>query len=466
MANKITNTQYYSDIADAIRAKTGSQSTYTPAQMAPAIAAITGSVTEKDVNFYDYDGTLVKSYTTAEFLQLQALPENPTHEGLTAQGWNWTLADAQIFVQANGLLDIGQIYNTSDGKTRIYITLPSGRLAPYLGLRINGSIDIDWGDGSTHDTATGNGTAVSYVQHTYSQPGDYVIAIDVSSGGFVIIEGVTADVASLLLSKAGDGTTHAGYRAAIKKIHFGDRTRLGQYALAGCTAMEYITVTNHYPSDYNSWFNGCRSLKFIALPYNVSPGGDWQNCSAIRLAAIRQVQSSGFLFNKCSALVRAILPSCNTIGDYCFRDCADLQTVIAPLATSVAQYGFNSCYCLKTLKLGTVTTIGKSAFLGCSSLDTINLGTVTQLQQSALQACSTLRTLTIPATVTSIAATAIEHANSLVELHVLPTNPPTLNATGLRYLAEDCTIYVPSASLETYKGATNWATFATQMVGE
>lgn len=40
MANKITNTQYYSDIADAIRSKNGSSDTYTPAQMATAISNI------------------------------------------------------------------------------------------------------------------------------------------------------------------------------------------------------------------------------------------------------------------------------------------------------------------------------------------------------------------------------------------------------------------------------------------
>ena len=37
MANKITNTQHYQDIADAIRAKNGLATTYTPAQMAQAI---------------------------------------------------------------------------------------------------------------------------------------------------------------------------------------------------------------------------------------------------------------------------------------------------------------------------------------------------------------------------------------------------------------------------------------------
>ncbi|MBO7275414.1 MAG: hypothetical protein J6V15_03465, partial [Clostridia bacterium] len=51
-----------------------------------------------DVNFRDYDGTIVASYSAADFAELAALPENPTHDGLTAQGWNWALSDAKTYV--------------------------------------------------------------------------------------------------------------------------------------------------------------------------------------------------------------------------------------------------------------------------------------------------------------------------------------------------------------------------------
>ena len=39
-----------------------------------------------DVRFFDYDGTLVYQYTADAFLALDTMPENPSHEGLTAQG--------------------------------------------------------------------------------------------------------------------------------------------------------------------------------------------------------------------------------------------------------------------------------------------------------------------------------------------------------------------------------------------
>ena len=57
---------------------------------------------DDDVLFYDYDGTLVKSYSKDDFLALTAFPENPSHEGLTAQGWNWSFEGAKSYVTKYG----------------------------------------------------------------------------------------------------------------------------------------------------------------------------------------------------------------------------------------------------------------------------------------------------------------------------------------------------------------------------
>ena len=78
------------------------------------IVAKQNPVSPKSVNFYDYDGELVYAYTAEEFTQLSALPTNPTHDGLTAQGWNWSLSDAKAYVAKYGALNIGQTYITSD----------------------------------------------------------------------------------------------------------------------------------------------------------------------------------------------------------------------------------------------------------------------------------------------------------------------------------------------------------------
>ena len=140
---------------------------------------------EGGLRFIDYDGMVLHTYSTAEALALSALPSNPSHTGLTAQGWNWTLAQIQDYLTdyPEALVTVGQMYITDDGKTRIYVHMEEGRLSPYLGLCVNGSVEVDWGDNSSTDTLTGTSTTTAVsMQHTYSTTGDYVISLNVING--------------------------------------------------------------------------------------------------------------------------------------------------------------------------------------------------------------------------------------------------------------------------------------------
>lgn len=127
-----------------------------------------GSTGESGVKFIDYDGTELYSYTTAQALALSALPANPIHTGLTAQGWNWSLANIKAYLTKypNAMVVVGQMYITDDGKTRIHIHLGEERKSPMVGICVNGSVDVDWGDGTAHDTLTGTSTSESDVVFT------------------------------------------------------------------------------------------------------------------------------------------------------------------------------------------------------------------------------------------------------------------------------------------------------------
>lgn len=46
-----------------------------------------------DVNFFDYDGTLLYAYTWEEAKALTELPPLPVHDGLEVREWNYTLED-------------------------------------------------------------------------------------------------------------------------------------------------------------------------------------------------------------------------------------------------------------------------------------------------------------------------------------------------------------------------------------
>ena len=103
------------------------------------------AVSPKDVNFYDCDGTCLFAYTIAEAQALSALPTQPTHDGLTGKGWNYTLAQVNALTNK---CNIGAMYITDDGKTRLYIRLDKRLAVPlYWSQTVANGVTVDWGVG-------------------------------------------------------------------------------------------------------------------------------------------------------------------------------------------------------------------------------------------------------------------------------------------------------------------------------
>ena len=299
-------------VADAIRAKTGTTNLLAwPDGFKAAVEGIqtgggggtTSDVTMKDVNFYDYDGTLVASYTLAEAQALTTLPDVPTHDGLTCQGWNWTLADIKALGRA---VTVGAMYITDDGKTRIYIHLEEGRTSPKLGCCPNGTVTVDWGDGTTPDTLTG--TSVSTVKwtptHEYGAAGDYVIKLSVS--GSVSFAGINSlnQYSYLLRYSSGADLRNQVYQSALQKVEIGDGvTLISSFAFARCYSLSSITIPGSVTSIGGFAFQNCYSLLSITIPNGVTSIGNnaFQNCYSLSSITIpNSVTSIGNgAFNSC-----------------------------------------------------------------------------------------------------------------------------------------------------------------------
>ena len=254
-------------------------------------AVITGTmagggepVQSKDVNFIDYDGTVLHSYTVAEAAALTALPPLPSHDGLICQGWNWTLADIKALGRA---VTVGAMYITDDGKTRIYIHLEEGRTSPMLGCCPNGTVTVDWGDGTRPDTLTG--TSVSTVKwtptHEYSAAGDYVIKLSVVGRVGLAGNSSSNQYSYLLRYSSGADTRNRVYQNAIQKVEIGGSvTSIGGYAFYNCYSLSSITIPDNVTSIGNYAFYNCYSLSSITIPDSVTSIGDYAfyNCYGVR----------------------------------------------------------------------------------------------------------------------------------------------------------------------------------------
>lgn len=117
-----------------------------------------GGCGRNDVNFIDYDGTILKSYTSEQALALSEMPGLPSHSGLVAQGWNYTIQQMKSNVTSVGKCDIGCMYTTDDGKTRITLTIQDPKYSniPLVFKQtVANGVEVDWGDGSSAQTYSG-----------------------------------------------------------------------------------------------------------------------------------------------------------------------------------------------------------------------------------------------------------------------------------------------------------------------
>ena len=426
----------------------------------------------KPVKFIDYDGTLLHSYTVAEFQELTELPENPTHVGLTSQGWNWNLAKAkaQLTNMPGAVLTVGQMYITDDGKTRIYCHFETGRLAPYLGLGVNGTVEVDWGDNSSTDTLTGASLITAKtVQHTYSEAGNYTITLVVHSGEFAFF-GTTDATHILKKSTATTSNISRVYANAVQRVEMGANANIGDYAFSACYGLASITIPDSVTSIGNYAFSACYGLASITIPDSVTSIGIYafNSCYNITSIAISDGITSlkNNAFTRCYSLTSVTIPNgVTSIGDYMCDNCHSLASVMIPDGvTSIGQYTFNSCSNLTSIIIpGSVTSISNYMFSNCYSFIYITiLDGVTNINGSAFRSCYGLASITIPDSVTSIGSNAFRDCYGLGEMHFLSTTPPTVSASSaFQNLQTDCKIYVPTGTLAAYTSATNYPSSST-----
>ena len=355
MAIVTTDNAHYGDIAAAIREKSGGTALYKPAEMAAAIRAIqagggsgggtTGSVGLKDVNFYDYDGALVASYTLAEAQALTTLPDGPAHDGLVFQGWNWPLEKINALTRP---MNVGAMYITDDGKTRLHIRIwdtVRSNVPLYISQTVANGVTIDWGDGSATETLAGTGNVNT--THQYTAVGDYTVTLAPAEGCTLGL-GTGSSSYCVMGSTENKGIVYCNL---LQDVRIGTNvTEIRGSAFRNCYSLASITIPEGVTSIGISAFYNCYSLASITIPEGVTSIGDSAFYSCYSLASItiqEGVTSIGsYAFQNCSSLASVTIPdSVTSISRYVFRFCSSLASVTIPdSVTSIGDNSFNGCY--------------------------------------------------------------------------------------------------------------------------
>ena len=152
------------------------------------------------------------------------------------------------------------------------------------------------------------------------------------------------------------------------------------------------------------------------------------------------------VFDGCTSLTSITIPnSVTTIGDCAFRLCNSLTSITIP---------------------DSVITIGDYAFRLCNGLTSITIpDSVITIGDYAFQPCSSLTSITIPDSVTTIGELAFYGCSSLTSVYCKATTPPAGDSDMFSDNASGRKIYVPMESVEAYKSAEYWSSYADAIEG-
>lgn len=420
--------------------------TVTPATLKSGVTAhdasgskITGTLDttppkESDINFWDFDGTLLYSWTLAELATKTGLPPLPSHDGLVCQGWNWTLQDIK---DAGRELDIGALYITDDGKTRIYVDVDTETWDDFV---LNywqdprNATTVDWGDGTTPESKN----ADSWIEHrhVYASSGSYVITMSVKEGAKMNLGNGSND--RMLIA---NGETDSGRCSMLAKVEIGERMpKVTERAFFAATRLRSISVpasvlfepwrtfeeaaniravTVAFSSAFIQAFYNCTNLRAIATPKGTTQTSDY----AIANTAVRQVNFDMTDAYMAQSLERVHIKAVNgRVGD--FSACVSLLEVTIP---------------------ADATTFVAAAFQGDHALRRVTcLGDIASIPAQVFQRCYPLR---------------------FVDFTHCTAVPTLANVNAFDQTHAQLEIRVPASLADAWKAATNWSSLADHIVG-
>ena len=344
-----------------------------------------------------------------------------------------------------------------DGNTHIWITLPEGRTSPMLGVCPNGTVTVDWGDGTTPDTLTGTSTStVKWTPtHNYAEAGDYVITLTVDGEMGFSGSSSSNQYANLLRYSSGGDSRNRAYQNAVQKIEIGSGvTSISGSAFFNCGSLTSIVIPDSVTSIGSDAFYNCYSLASIVIPDGVTI-------------------ISGSAFNNCYSLTSIVIPDgVTSIGGGAFQYCCSLTSIVIPDGvTSIGSSAFKHCYSLASIVIpDSVTSIGTDAFNSCYSLTSMTSivipDGVTSIGNYAFYNCYSLTSVVIPDSVTSIGTYAFQNCYGIrycdfTKHTAVPALASTNAFTGI---PADCEIRVPAVLYDEWIAATNWAGYESKIV--
>lgn len=178
-------------------------------------------------------------------------------------------------------------------------------------------------------------------------------------------------------------------------------------------------------------------------------------------------------FSRYNSLVSIDIPaSVTSIGSRAFEQCRNLTSVNYGGNPSLGTFMFSYCVAITDIRAflpSGVTDLTSNMFERCSGIvDAIIPEGVTRVNRDVFYYCSGIIRFSYPSSITRIDAQEGIWNNAITEIVINATTPPTLGhaSNSLGPTTKTFPIYVPDASVNTYKSTTgNWAGYSSRIKG-
>ena len=231
-------------------------------------------------------------------------------------------------------------------------------------------------------------------------------------------------------------------------IGYDDSTMTFGAMFIDCTSITNVTIPNTVTSIGEDSFGGCSSLTNITIPsgvvsieYNAFSGCCVVSSNFVNNSSLDAEENEYWGCLVYDYEVDGFFVRDNIVIKYS----GDSTSVTVPYGvTEIKDWVFAGCGNIVNVSVpDSVTTIGYGVFQNCTSLTGVTIGTgITRINSAAhlgtFEGCTNLTNLTVRA-----------------------TTPPILGSSP--FWTSNYTIYVPSASVDAYKAASGWSTYANRI---
>ena len=327
---------------------------------------------------------------------------------------------------------------------------------------------INWSGSYRYD---GNSIRPVY-NDNFTPDANKCIVYTSTDGKVVTPSNTSAFGANIVSNEYANGTGIITFDSDVKTI--------GDQAFNLCSTLSGIIIPEGAKSIGYAAFAGCHELASISIPEGITSIGAhaFESCNVLTEVVIPEsltiIADRAFQF--CHALTSVSIPAkVRSIGVEAFIACESLSSITVAGGNKVYD-SRNNCNaiietstntliagCQNTVIPQSVVRINDNAFYASLNMTQVVIPEgVKTIGYRTFAHCYALTSVSIPATMESIGGLAFETNSSLTQMIVFALVPPSVESNILSN-SYNCKIYVPAGSLDGYKTASGWSTYANRI---